>query len=212
MNEWASGGKEVAPSAVPHSASQGGAARAHRTPAASTGRPRSRPAGGAPAAPHRRRGPRARRARFAAGGLLRRGAGNADCRPSMRATQSLCERARRAQRPRAHAERRAEIHDRLRVVGDALARACSSSASAQSVVSTRARRASRRCRSSARARASRCRRGSDAARRARARGSRRRSSGRCPAAPRRASMRRGNSPPCSATISCAARCRLRARA
>ena len=85
-------------------------------------RPRFQWAGGAPATPHRRRVPSARRTPSLRANLLRTRRGHARL-PALDACNAvLCERARGAQRPRAHAQRRAEIHDGLRVLRDALAR------------------------------------------------------------------------------------------
>ena len=89
-----------------------------------------------------------------------RGAGTTPACRREHAAQSVGERANGACGPRARAERGAEIHDRLRVVRDALVRRVRFRVLARARPPRSDRQASLRPRDSARARASRCRRGS----------------------------------------------------
>ena len=126
-----------------------------------------------------------------AGAAARGGARRAaplGARPRMRAQPSASGQRSQAGLARVQT-RRAEIHDRLRVVGDARRAACRPPTAPRASSGPPTNPAASSTRKRARARASRCRRGSRGAGRTRARGSRPPWSGRCRAA---RSTRRGS--------------------
>ena len=132
--------------------------------------------------------------------------------PGRERRAAACQWAAGAVGIRARAHRGAEIHDGLRVGGDALGGRCCRRQLPEPVAGPRSNPAPPRRGMRAPARASRCRRGSGAAVPRRARGSRPRSSGRSLARRISSSNDAGSCPSWRATISWAARCRFRARA